>query len=243
MISSYSVASEIAVPLTGWLARRVGEVKLFKISVLLFSLASVLCGFAHNFESLIAFRLLQVLVSGPMVPLSQTILMRSYPPGKRGLALDLWAMTVIVAPIFGPVMGGYITDNYTWPWIFYINVPIGVFSRRSRSSCCAGMKQDDETAHRRRRADAARDRRRHASYDARPRQGPRLVQFELHRDASNRVGGVARAYVFAWELTEKEPVIDLSLFRDRNFAMGVLITSLGFLALVLSPMIGRRCIA
>ena len=128
VISSYSVASAIAVPLTGWLARRVGEVKLFTISVVLFSIASALCGLAHNFESLIAFRLLQGLVSGPMVPLSQTILMRSYPPEKRGLALGLWAMTVIVAPIFGPVMGGYITDNFTWPWIFYINVPIGLFS-------------------------------------------------------------------------------------------------------------------
>jgi DHA2 family multidrug resistance protein len=113
VISSYSVASAIAVPLTGWLARRVGEVRLFTLSVLLFTIASALCGFAQNFESLIAFRLLQGLVSGPMVPLSQTILMRSYPPEKRGLALGLWAMTVIVAPIFGPVMGGWITDNYT----------------------------------------------------------------------------------------------------------------------------------
>ncbi|SKC65773.1 drug resistance transporter, EmrB/QacA subfamily [Burkholderia sp. CF099] len=128
VISSYSVASAIAVPLTGWLARRVGEVRLFTLSVLLFTIASAACGFAHNFESLIAFRLLQGLVSGPMVPLSQTILMRSYPLEKRGLALGLWAMTVIVAPIFGPVMGGWITDNYTWPWIFYINLPIGLFS-------------------------------------------------------------------------------------------------------------------
>lgn len=128
MISSYSVASAIAVPLTGWLARRVGEVRLFTLSVLLFTIASAACGFAHNFESLIAFRLLQGLVSGPMVPLSQTILMRSYPLEKRGLALGLWAMTVIVAPIFGPVIGGWITDNYTWPWIFYINLPIGLFS-------------------------------------------------------------------------------------------------------------------
>ncbi|MFP3615825.1 MFS transporter, partial [Paraburkholderia sp. SIMBA_050] len=87
-----------------------------------------LCGLASNFETLIAFRLLQGLVSGPMVPLSQTILMRSYPPAKRGLALGLWAMTVIVAPIFGPLLGGWISDNYTWPWIFYINLPIGIFS-------------------------------------------------------------------------------------------------------------------
>ena len=84
VISSYSVASAIAVPLTGWLARRVGEVRLFTLSVLAFTIASALCGLATNFETLIAFRLLQGLVSGPMVPLSQTILMRSYPPAKRG---------------------------------------------------------------------------------------------------------------------------------------------------------------
>jgi len=121
VISSYSVASAIAVPLTGWLARRVGEVRLFTLSVLLFTIASAACGFAHNFESLIAFRLLQGLVSGPMVPLSQTILMRSYPLEKRGLALGLWAMTVIVAPICGPILGGYISDNFHWSWIFLIN--------------------------------------------------------------------------------------------------------------------------
>ncbi|KNH06692.1 Inner membrane component of tripartite multidrug resistance system [Candidatus Burkholderia brachyanthoides] len=230
VISSYSVASAIAVPLTGWLARRLGEVKLFTISVLLFSIASALCGLAHNFESLIAFRLLQGLVSGPMVPLSQTILMRSYPPEKRGLALGLWAMTVIVAPIFGPVMGGYITDNYTWPWIFYINVPIGVFS----AAIAWFLLRGHETKTTRQRIDGF---------------GLTLlvigvaslqVMLDLGKDRdwfrSNFivtlaiVSAVSLAFMFAWELTEKEPVIDLSLFRDRNFAMGVLITSLGFLA-------------
>ncbi|KMY86799.1 Inner membrane component of tripartite multidrug resistance system [Candidatus Paraburkholderia calva] len=230
VISSYSVASAIAVPLTGWLARRVGEVNLFTISVLLFSIASALCGFAHNFESLIAFRLLQGLVSGPMVPLSQTILMRSYPPEKRGLALGLWAMTVIVAPIFGPVMGGYITDNYTWPWIFYINVPIGVFS----AAIAWFLLRGHETKTTRQRIDGV---------------GLTLLvisvaslqmMLDLGKDrdwfSSNFivtlaiVSAVSLAFMFAWELTEKEPVIDLSLFRDRNFAMGVLITSLGFLA-------------
>ncbi|SAK42093.1 EmrB/QacA family drug resistance transporter [Caballeronia calidae] len=230
VISSYSVASAIAVPLTGWLARRVGEVKLFTISVLLFSIASALCGLAHNFESLIAFRLLQGFVSGPMVPLSQTILMRSYPPEKRGLALGLWAMTVIVAPIFGPVMGGYISDNYTWPWIFYINVPIGVFSAAISYFLLRG--HETKTTNQ-------------------PIDGVGLallvigvgslqMMLDLGRDhdwfSSNFivtlaiVSAVSLAFMLAWELTEKEPVIDLSLFRDRNFAMGVLITSLGFLA-------------
>ena len=230
VISSYSVASAIAVPLTGWLARRVGEVRLFTLSVLLFSIASALCGFAQNFESLIAFRLLQGLVSGPMVPLSQTILMRSYPPEKRGLALGLWAMTVIVAPIFGPVMGGWITDNYTWPWIFYINVPIGLFS----AACAFVLLRGRETKTTKQRIDAIGL--------ALLVTGVSCLQMMLDlgkdRDWFNSsfivalaiIAVISIAFMLVWETTEKEPVIDLSLFRDRNFALGVLIISFGFMA-------------
>ncbi len=230
VISSYSVASAIAVPLTGWLARRVGEVRLFTLSVVLFTLASALCGFAQNFEALIAFRLVQGLVSGPMVPLSQTILMRSYPPEKRGLALGLWAMTVIVAPIFGPVMGGWITDNYTWPWIFYINVPIGLFS----GACAFFLLRGRETKTSRQRIDAI---------------GLALLvigvsclqmMLDLGKDHDWFNSGfivtlalialIALTFMLVWEMTEKDPVIDLSLFKDRNFALGAVITSFGFMA-------------
>ncbi|WP_433704136.1 DHA2 family efflux MFS transporter permease subunit [Paraburkholderia sacchari] len=230
VISSYSVASAIAVPLTGWLARRVGEVRLFTLSVILFTFASAACGFASNFETLIAFRLVQGLVSGPMVPLSQTILMRSYPPEKRGLALGLWAMTVIVAPIFGPVMGGWITDNYTWPWIFYINVPIGLFS----GICAFLLLRGRETKTTKQRIDAV---------------GLALLvigvsclqmMLDLGKDrdwfsskfivALAIIAAVSLAFMLAWEATEKEPVVDLSLFRDRNFALGALIISFGFMA-------------
>ncbi|MDV2176877.1 MFS transporter, partial [Burkholderia pseudomallei] len=117
VISSYSVAAAIAVPLTGWLARRVGEQRLFVASVILFTLTSLLCGLARDLEVLVACRALQGLFSGPMVPLSQTILMRAFPPAKRTLALALWGMTVLLAPIFGPVVGGWLIDNFSWPWI------------------------------------------------------------------------------------------------------------------------------
>ncbi|WP_109476706.1 DHA2 family efflux MFS transporter permease subunit [Paraburkholderia sp. C35] len=230
VISSYSVASAIAVPLTGWLARRVGEVRLFTLSVLLFTIASAACGFAHNFESLIGFRLLQGLVSGPMVPLSQTILMRSYPLEKRGLALGLWAMTVIVAPIFGPVMGGWITDNYTWPWIFYINLPIGLFS----AACAYFLLRGRETQTTKQRIDGI---------------GLGLLvigvsclqmMLDLGKDrdwfsstfivALAIIAVTSLAFMIVWETTEKEPIVDLSLFKDRNFAMGALIISFGFMA-------------
>ena len=230
VISSYSVAAAIAVPLTGWLARRVGEVRLFTMSVLAFTMASALCGLAANFPSLIAFRLLQGLVSGPMVPLSQTILMRSYPPEKRGLALGLWAMTVIVAPIFGPVMGGWITDNYTWPWIFYINLPIGLISAASAYFLLRGR----ETKTTKQRIDAVG-------------LGLLIVgvsclqmMLDLGKDrdwfnstfivALALIAAIALAFLLAWEITEKTPVIDLTLFKDRNFALGALIIFLGYMA-------------
>ncbi len=110
-ISSYSLASAIVQPLTGWLARRFGEVRTFTASVTLFVVFSMLCGFAASMPMLVLFRLLQGLVSGPMVALSMTLLLANYPNEKKGMALALWAMTVIVAPIFGPILGGWITDN------------------------------------------------------------------------------------------------------------------------------------
>ncbi|HWY24840.1 MAG TPA: DHA2 family efflux MFS transporter permease subunit, partial [Nevskia sp.] len=142
VISSYSVAGAIVVPLTGWMARRVGEVRLFLWSVLLFTLASMLCGLAPSFEALVVLRIVQGLVSGPMMSLSQTILVRSFPPDKRNMALALWAMTLVIAPIMGPVVGGWIIDTWSWPWIFYINLPVGLFSFAS----CALLLRGRDTA-------------------------------------------------------------------------------------------------
>jgi DHA2 family multidrug resistance protein len=101
---------------------------LFTASVLLFVLASWLCGLAPNIGVLIAFRVLQGLVAGPMIPLSQTLLLASYPRAKAGTAMAMWAITVLVAPVAGPLLGGWITDNISWPWIFYINIPVGLFA-------------------------------------------------------------------------------------------------------------------
>src|SRR5215207_2925757 len=126
VITSFAVANAIAVPLTGWLTQRFGQVRLFMASVLLFIISSWLCGLAPNMTTLIAFRALQGFVAGPMIPLSQSLLLASYPRALAGLAMAMWAMTTLVAPVLGPLLGGWITDNIAWSWIFYINIPVGL---------------------------------------------------------------------------------------------------------------------
>ena len=117
VITSYSVADAIAVPLTGWLAMRFGTVRWFISSLIGFGLFSLLCGLSRNLETLVIFRIFQGLSGGPLMPLSQALLLRIFPKRLAGAALGLWAMTTVCAPIAGPILGGLISDNWTWPWI------------------------------------------------------------------------------------------------------------------------------
>src|SRR5271156_6320891 len=127
VITSFAVANGVSVPLTGWLMQRFGVVRTFVLSVALFTIASLLCGLAWSLPSLIAFRVLQGAVSGPMIPGSQAFLISVFGPAKRPTALTIWSLTTLMAPIAGPLLGGYISDNYVWQWIFLINIPVGVF--------------------------------------------------------------------------------------------------------------------
>jgi DHA2 family multidrug resistance protein len=146
VITSFGVANAIAVPLTGWLAKQIGEVKLFTISTLLFVLTSWMCGMANSLEMLILFRVLQGAVAGPMIPLSQSLLMACYPPAKKGLALALWAMTVIVAPVFGPILGGssattgtgagFSSSTCRWGWQLPSSAGKSSRSGKATSSTC-----------------------------------------------------------------------------------------------------------
>ncbi|MEX1827599.1 DHA2 family efflux MFS transporter permease subunit [Luteibacter sp. CQ10] len=229
-ISSYALASAIMQPLTGWLARRFGEVKTFCASVTLFVLFSMLCGMATNMPMLVIFRLLQGAGSGPMVALSLSLLLSSYPKTKQGIALAMWAMTVVVAPIFGPILGGYLTDNFSWPWIFYINVPVGA---------AAGVVTWSILRHRETKTTRA-------PIDtvglALLVVGVGSLQFMLDNGndhdwfaspmilALGLIALVALVFLVVWELTAKYPVVDLSLFRRRNFTVGVIALSLGMLA-------------
>jgi MFS transporter, DHA2 family, multidrug resistance protein len=128
VITSFAVGNAIALPITGWLTKRVGAVKLICISLLLFTFFSWTCGAALNFEMLIISRFLQGLSAGPLIPLSQTLLIMSTPPEKKNSALAIWSTIVITAPILGPILGGWISYDYYWPWIFYINIPVGIIS-------------------------------------------------------------------------------------------------------------------
>jgi DHA2 family multidrug resistance protein len=128
VLTSYLVANAIILPLTGWLASTFGRKRLLMASVTGFTLSSLLCGLAPNLPSLVAFRLLQGATGGAMQPLSQAVLLEAFPPHMRGKAMGFWGLGIVVAPILGPVLGGWLTDSYSWRWVFYINMPVGIIS-------------------------------------------------------------------------------------------------------------------
>jgi DHA2 family multidrug resistance protein len=229
-ISSYALASAIMQPLTGWIAKRFGEVRTFVVSVLLFVLFSMLCGLATSMPMLVICRLMQGAGSGPMVALSLTLLLSSYPKERQGVALALWSMTVVVAPIFGPILGGWLTDNFSWPWIFYINLPVGV----AAAVITWGLLHKRETKIRRSPIDVVGL--------ALLVIGVGALQFMLDNGNDNDwfaspmitvlgiVALLCLTFLVVWELHARHPVIDLSLFRERNFTVGVTALSLGMFA-------------
>src|SRR5215510_6526672 len=128
VLTSYLVANAIILPMTGWLARNFGRKRLLMASVSGFTISSLLCGLAPNLPLLVMFRLIQGATGGAMQPLSQAILLEAFPPAQRGKAMGFWGLGIVVAPILGPVLGGWLTDTYSWRWVFYINLPVGLAS-------------------------------------------------------------------------------------------------------------------
>src|SRR5712691_4478162 len=127
-LTSYLVANAIILPMTGWLASRFGRKNLLMLSVVGFTSASFLCGLSPNLGSLIVFRIIQGATGGALQPLSQAVLLEAFPPSERGKAMGFWGLGIVVAPILGPVFGGWLTDSYSWRWVFYINIPVGILS-------------------------------------------------------------------------------------------------------------------
>ena len=128
VLTSYIVAAAIMTPPTGMLARRFGRKRLFAVAVVGFTIASMLCGTATSLPEIVVFRLLQGVFGAALVPLSQAVLLDTYPREKHGSAMAMWGMGVMVGPILGPTLGGYLTEYYSWRWVFYINVPFGILA-------------------------------------------------------------------------------------------------------------------
>ncbi|QXI37288.1 DHA2 family efflux MFS transporter permease subunit [Pseudomonas xantholysinigenes] len=240
VLTSFSISLAIGLPLTGWLAQRFGQVKLFLSAVVLFVLASVCCGLAPNLTSLLVFRVFQGAVCGPLAPLSQALLVAIFPPARRTTALVVWSMTTFLGPVCGPILGGYLTDNISWPWIFYINVPVGIFILLALGQVLSG--RDNPT--RKLPVDVV------GLLLLMVAVGSLQILLDKGQDldwfASTpiRTLGVITVLGFAslitWELTAQHPILDLRLFKERNYAIGTLCVSLGFAlyfaSLVLVPL-------
>lgn len=128
VITAFAVGNAIVLPISGWLTKRVGTIRLMFLSTLGFTFLSFICGMSENIETLVTARFLQGAAAGPMIPLSQTLIVLIFPPEKKSAALSFWSTVVIVAPILGPIVGGWLSYDYSWPWIFFINIPVGIFS-------------------------------------------------------------------------------------------------------------------
>ncbi|MDE1145329.1 MAG: DHA2 family efflux MFS transporter permease subunit [Azospirillaceae bacterium] len=228
VITSYAVAEAVTVPLTGWLAARFGAVRTFVLGMLGFGLCSALCGFAQSLGMLVLFRVMQGLAGGPLMPLSQTLLLRIFPKEKAPAAMGIWAMTTLVAPILGPILGGTLCDSWGWPFIFFINVPIAIVC----AAACWGLLRPFETPLVKSRIDIV------GLLLLIVWVGALQIMLDEGKDldwfASTDIVGLAivAAIGFAafliWESTVDHPIVDLRVFRHRGYAMAVLTISLGF---------------
>ena len=228
VITSYAVAEAITVPLSGWLAARFGTVRWLIISMAGFGLFSLLCGVARTIELLIVFRIFQGLMGGPLMPLTQAMLTRIFPPEKIPMAMGLWAVTTITAPIVGPILGGTISDNWSWPWIFFINLPVVIIC----VMIFVRLLPPFESVRERKRIDIV---------------GLMLLivwvgAFQLMLDTGREydwfgspmivalaiIAGLAFVAFVIWEWFDDNPVVDLRLLRDRTLSVSIIAISLGY---------------
>ena len=240
MITSYSVAEAVLVPLTGWIAGRFGALRVFTTAMLMFGVFSALCGFSTSLGMLVACRIMQGLSGGSLIPLSQTLMMRIFPRERTPAAMSLWSMTTLVAPVLGPILGGVICDDLSWPFIFFINVPIALIC----SPLIARMLRGFETAKVKAPIDAI------GLVLLVAFVGSLQVMLDIGKDhdwfAAPEIQALAAVAVIGflafliWELTDDNPVVDLRIFRHRGFTASVVTLALGFGAMfganVLTPL-------
>jgi len=241
VLTSYLVANAIILPMTGWLASVFGRKNLLMASVIGFTTASFFCGLAPNLGSLIFFRIVQGATGGALQPLSQAVLLEAFPPHERGKAMGFWGQGIVVAPILGPVLGGWLTDNYSWRWVFYINIPVGI-----ASIVMTKMFIFDPPYIR------GGEKRRIDYWGlGMLAVGIGALQYVLDKGQEDdwfssrtivtltAIAVVTLVVFIIHELQVKDPVVDLRVFKTRSFAVGVfLMTVLGFVmygSMVLLP--------
>ena len=228
IITAYAVAEAITVPLTGWLARTFGEVRLFTACTAAFVVCSILCGLSGSLGFLVIFRILQGFAGGPLIPLSSTLLISVFPKEKANIALSIWGLMTVVAPIFGPIIGGYISDNFHWGWIFYINIFFGVFV----GSTSWILLRNRETEITRSRIDIvglALLVTFVSAFQVMLDKGRELDWFSSGLIMGAAItAGLALVLLIAWELTEDHPVLDLALFKSRNWLISTITLALMF---------------
>jgi DHA2 family multidrug resistance protein len=228
VLTSYLVSNAIMLPTSGWIARRIGRKRLLLLSILIFTVASLLCGMAINMPMLIVARILQGVGGGGMQPLAQAILLESFPPRQHGTAMAVFGVGVIVAPIIGPTLGGWITDSYSWRWIFYINLPIGILAL-----FMVNLNVEDPPYLRQKFKGAI-------DYLGFGMLALWLGTLQLVLDKGQEADWFETSWV-RWtaavstlallafilrELTNREPIVHLQIFANRNFSVGTLITGI-----------------
>jgi DHA2 family multidrug resistance protein len=225
VLTSYLVSNAIILPMTGWLGNYFGRKRLLITCVTLFTLASALCGLAVNLPTLIMARVLQGIGGGAMVPIAQAVLLESFPPSKRGVAMATFSIGVIVAPILGPTLGGWITDNYSWRWIFYINLPVGIFAVLMQQ----WVIEDPPYI--------KRDKKATVDFVGFGLLAVWLATMQIVLDKGQEADWFGAEWVrwftlvsvtafmgfIAWEFTTEHPVVDLRIFKNRNYATGVML--------------------
>jgi MFS transporter, DHA2 family, multidrug resistance protein len=233
ILTSYLVSNAIVLPLSGWLSSIMGRKRFYMSCVALFTISSCLCGFAPNLSMLIVFRVLQGVGGGGLQPSEQAILADTFPPAKRGMAFAVYGIAVVMAPAIGPTLGGWITDNFTWRWIFFINIPVGALSLLLTSR----LIQDPPYFRRRKLSET------HVDYTGLGFVALGLGTLQVILDKGQRddwfdsrfivwltvISVVSLIFVIFWEWHQKDPVIDLHLFRNPTFAAAnFLMFMLGF---------------
>jgi DHA2 family multidrug resistance protein len=230
VLTSYLVANAIILPMTGWLARNFGRKRLLMASVTGFTVSSLLCGMAPNLPLLVMFRLIQGATGGAMQPLSQAILLEAFPPDQRGKAMGFWGLGIVVAPILGPVLGGWLTDTYSWRWVFYINLPVGI------TSLVMTQLYVFDPAYLRQEASKI-------DFWGIGLLALWIGSLQIALDLGQERDWFSSRFIFALvaiaalgvvafivrEWVAKEPIVDLRVFKERTYSAGVLLmTTLGF---------------